>query len=100
MIVPNRLTPLDAREAGRALFSAYTAFTGRPPSDRVGALLLAQSALETGNWQKIHNYNFGNVKARPDYPTITQFRCSEIIDGVDRFFDPPDRHCNLALLTH
>lgn len=94
MIVPNRLTPLDAREAGRALFSAYTAFTGRPPSDRVGALLLAQSALETGNWQKIHNYNFGNAKARPEYPTITQFRCSEVIDGIERFFDPPDPQCN------
>jgi hypothetical protein len=94
VIVANRLTPLDAREAGRALFSAYTTFTGRPPSDRVGALLLAQSALETGNWQKIHNYNFGNAKARPEYPTITQFRCSEVIDGVERFFDPPDPQCN------
>jgi hypothetical protein len=94
VIVPNRVTPLDAREAGRALFSAYTAFTGRPPSDRVGALLLAQSALETGNWQKIHNFNFGNAKARLDYPTITQFRCSEVIDGVERFFDPPDPQCN------
>jgi hypothetical protein len=94
VIVPNRLTALDAREAGRALFSAYAAFTGRAPSDQVGALLLAQSALETGNWQKIHNYNFGNIKARADYPTITQFRCSEIIDGVERFFDPPDPHCN------
>jgi len=94
VIVPNRLTPLDAREAARALFSAYTTFTGKPPNDRVGALLVAQSALETGNWQKIHNFNFGNIKARPDYPTLTQFRCSEVIDGVERFFDPPDPQCN------
>lgn len=99
MIVPNRLTPLDAREAGRALFSAYTTFTGRPPNDRVGALLVAQSALETGNWQKIHNFNFGNIKARSDYPTLTQFRCSEVIDGVERFFDPPDPQCNFRAYT-
>ena len=94
MIVQNRLTLLDAREASRALFSAYATFTGKPPSERVGALLVAQSALETGNWQKIHNFNFGNIKARLDYPTRTQFRCSEVIDGVERFFDPPDPQCN------
>jgi hypothetical protein len=94
VIVANRFTPLDAREAGRALFAAYAALTGRPPNDRVGALLVAQSALETGNWQKIHNFNFGNIKARADYPTLTQFRCSEVIDGVERFFDPPDPQCN------
>jgi hypothetical protein len=94
VIVANRLTPLDAREAGRALLSAYSIFTGALPNDRVGALLMAQSALETGNWQKIHNFNFGNIKARVEYPTITQFTCSEIINGIERFFDPPDPQCN------
>ncbi|HWA70696.1 MAG TPA: hypothetical protein VG937_00105 [Polyangiaceae bacterium] len=94
MIVQNRLTPLAAADAGRALFAAYAQLTGAQPTDSVGALLLSQSALETGNWQKIHNFNFGNLKARTDYPQIVQFRCSEVIDGVERFFDPPDPQCN------
>ena len=100
MIVPNRLTPLDATEAGRVLFAAYTVMTGKSPSDAVGALLLAQSALETGNWQKIHNYNFGNIKARADYPQIVQFRCSEVLNGVEQFFDPPDPHCNFRAYSN
>ncbi|MFZ5894751.1 MAG: hypothetical protein ACOY0T_27050 [Myxococcota bacterium] len=100
MIVPNRLTPLEASEAGRVLFAAYAALTGKQPTDAVGALLLAQSALETGNWQKIHNYNFGNIKARADYPQIVQFRCSEVLNGVEQFFDPPDPHCNFRAYSN
>ena len=100
MIVPNRLTPLDAAEAGRVLFAAYAVLTGKQPTDAVGALLLAQSALETGNWQKIHNYNFGNIKARADYPQIVQFRCSEVLNGVEQFFDPPDPHCNFRAYSN
>jgi flagellum-specific peptidoglycan hydrolase FlgJ len=94
MIVQNRLTPLASADAARALFAAYAQLAGSQPSDSVGALLLSQSALETGNWQKLHNFNFGNLKARADYPQIVQFRCSEVIDGVERFFDPPDPQCN------
>ncbi|MFZ5894671.1 MAG: hypothetical protein ACOY0T_26650 [Myxococcota bacterium] len=100
MIVPNRLTALDASEAGRVLFAAYAVLTGKQPTDAVGALLLAQSALETGNWQKIHNYNFGNIKARADYPQVVQFRCSEVLNGVEQFFDPPDPHCNFRAYSN
>jgi len=94
MIVENRLTPLTLPEAARALGEAYTRVTGASPSTRLLALLLAQSAFETGRWQKIHNFNFGNAKASLDYPLITRFRCSEVEQGVEHFFDPPDPHCN------
>jgi hypothetical protein len=100
VIVPNRLTPLDASEAGRVLFAAYAVLAGKQPTDAVGALLLAQSALETGNWQKIHNYNFGNIRARADYPQIVQFRCSEVLNGIEQFFDPPDPHCNFRAYSN
>jgi hypothetical protein len=73
---------------------AYRELTGTLPRPAVLALLLAQSALETGHWKSIHNFNFGNQKAHPGYPMIVQFRCSEVINGVERFFDPPDPHCN------
>ena len=94
MIVENRLTPLTVQEATRALYDAYTRVTGGPPNARILALLLAQSAFETGRWQKLHNFNFGNTKASLDYPLVTQFRCSEVEQGVEQFFDPPDPHCN------
>jgi len=99
MIVEVRLTPLTRLEATAALFDAYRRVTGNPPSTRVLALLLAQSAFETGRWQKIHNFNFGNAKADPSYPLVTQFRCSEVEQGVEVFFDPPDPHCNFRAYT-
>lgn len=95
MIVQDKLTPLSRQDAAQALLTAYRALTGAFPSQAVLTLLLAQSALETGHWKKIHNFNFGNAKARLDYPLIVQFRCSEVdAQGVEHFFDPPDPQCN------
>ena len=100
MIVENRLTPLSLQDATRALYDAYARVTGGPPSARILALLLAQSAFETGRWQKLHNFNFGNAKADLSYPLVTQFRCSEVEQGVEHFFDPPDPHCNFRAYTN
>jgi len=94
VIVTNKLTPLSPSEAAAALAAAYQQLVGAPPSQPVLALLIAQSALETGNWKKIHNYNFGNQKAGAGYPLIVQFRCSEMVEGVETFFDPPAPECN------
>ncbi|MES1174937.1 MAG: hypothetical protein ABUL62_11485 [Myxococcales bacterium] len=100
MIVENRLTPLSQQDASRALGEAYARVTGGFPTARVLALLLAQTAFETGRWRKIHNFNFGNAKAALDYPLITQFRCSEVERGVEQFFNPPDPHCNFRAYTN
>jgi hypothetical protein len=100
MIVENRLTPLSSQDAARALTEAYIRVTGAAPSARVLALLLAQTAFETGHWQKIHNFNFGNAKAELSYPLITQFRCSEVERGVEQSFEPPDPHCNFRAYTN
>jgi hypothetical protein len=94
VIVQNKLTPLSPSEAAAALASAYQRLVGVPPSEAVLALLIAQSALETDSWTKIHNYNFGNQKAGINYPLIVQFRCSEVVKGVEKFFDPPAPECN------
>lgn len=99
MIVTNQLTPLSKQDASRALAEAYARVTGGPPTTRVLALLLAQTGFETARWQKIHNFNFGNAKADLSYPLITQFRCSEVEQGVEQFFDPPDPHCNFRAYT-
>ena len=100
MIVENRLTPLSQHEAARALGEAYNRVAGALPTTRVLALLLAQTAFETGRWQKIHNFNFGNAKADVSYPLVTQFRCQEVEQGVEHFFDPPDPHCNFRAYTN
>lgn len=67
------------------------------PSKESLAILLSQSALETGNWKSIWNYNFGNIKRIKD-KTFTMFRCSEIINGKEIFFNPP--HIQTHFLAH
>lgn len=95
MIVQDKLTPLTRDEATRALLTAYQQLTGALPSTAVLTLLVAQSAFETGHWKSLHHFNFGNAKAGPGYPLITQFRCSEVdAKGVEHFFDPPHPQCN------
>ena len=100
MIVANRLTPLTRQDAAAALAEAYARVTGGPPSIRVLALLLAHTAFETGRWQKLHNFNVGNVKAAASFSFITQFRCSEVENGAEQFFDPPDPHCNFRAYSN
>jgi hypothetical protein len=95
MIIQDKLTPLTRDEATRALLAAYKQLTGALPSTAVLALLVAQSAFETGHWKSLHHFNFGNAKAGAGYPLITQFRCSEVdAQGVEHFYDPPHPQCN------
>ena len=67
-------------------------------------VLLAHSALETGHWKRgLHNWNFGNVKAYPNRlkegEYFTMFRCSEILNGKEIFFDPPHLQTHFRAFT-
>lgn len=94
-LVSDKLTPYTPQEAGLALRSAYETVCGRTPSNACLALLMAQSALETGRWKKIHCHNWGNVKAGPEYTgKYCQFRCNEVINGKIEWFDPPHPQTN------
>lgn len=94
-LVPDQLTPLDAKTVALAFRGAYETVCGRTPSNACLALIVAQSALETGRWKSIHNWNFGNEKASPDYFGLyCQFRCNEVINGRVEWFDPPHPQCN------
>lgn len=62
MQLPDKLTPLTADVATKALADGYKIVTGNTPSKKILSLLVSQSSLETGNWQLMHNYNFGNDK--------------------------------------
>jgi peptidoglycan hydrolase-like protein with peptidoglycan-binding domain len=88
--VPAQITKLTRAQAAIAFIEAVERVTGDPPSVTMLACLLAQSALETGNWQKIWNFNFGNVKAGAGWRGLkTMFRCNEVIKGKVLWFDPP-----------
>lgn len=58
-------------------------------SDAALALVLAKTALETGRWQKMHNWNFGNAKAGSTYTGMyTAFPCNEVLGGRVVWFAP------------
>lgn len=61
--IPDKRTPIEPDEAVRLLANAYANVMGRKPSIAILKILTGQSALESGNWEVIHNYNFGNEKA-------------------------------------
>jgi hypothetical protein len=88
--VEDKLTPMPfevARQALRAGLREPPAFL--EPRREVLALCLAKSALETGRWQKIHNSNFGNIKAGESYSgNYTCILLNEVIDGRVRWFAP------------
>lgn len=94
--LPDALTPMTADSAAAALAEGYRRVTGKAPDQRILGLLIGQTALETGNWKSIHNFNFGNAKSTDSDPYYQNFRCSEIIGGSEQFFDPPDPHCRFA----
>jgi hypothetical protein len=94
--LPNKLTPMSPDEVAKALAAGFKKLTGKAPSTKILDLLMAQWALETGNGKSTHNYNFTNIKRNAGDPYFQYFRCSEIIDGVEVFFDPPHPQCAFA----
>ena len=82
---------LTQQEAIVALRDAWFAIYNKYPSNSSLAILFAQTALETGNFQKgFWNYNWGNIKiTSPDNGLFTMFRCNEVIKGKIQWFDPP-----------
>ena len=62
-LIPDKLTPIEPDDAVRNLAEAYKKVTGKVPRVSVLKLLAAQSALESGNWQIVHNFNYGNEKS-------------------------------------
>jgi hypothetical protein len=56
------LTKVDASTVAGSLTKAWTLTSTAPKRESI-AVLLAQSALETGHWRSCHAYNLGNAKA-------------------------------------
>lgn len=94
--VPNKMTPMTAEQASKAISDGYLLVTGKRPNAIILGLLIGQTALETGNWNSIHNFNFGNKKWSSQDKNWQFFRCSEVVDGVETFYDPPHPACKFA----
>lgn len=100
-VLPDKSTPLTAAQAAAAFNAAYKKVTGSYPTPAILGLLLAQSALETGNWGAgIHNYNFGNAKATASFPTVQYFTCTEMVNGELKSFSPPDPTCRFQAFAN
>jgi hypothetical protein len=84
VLIVNRLTPMTADEASKALSAAYKTVTKSSPNEKVLGLLVGQWATETGNGKYIHNFNYGNVKHTSGDSYYQQFEGSEVIDGVNQ----------------
>jgi hypothetical protein len=61
------ITEVSFLELSEALSKAWKDVTEKSPSNSSLAVLLAQSALETGHWQSCRAFNLGNAKAGPSW---------------------------------
>lgn len=89
-LVANALTKISPTQAKQAFYDGFVQVTGQPPTDQVLALLMAQSALETGGWRSMHNYNFGNIRPGRWQHQTTSYACSEVINGEEIFYPAGD----------
>lgn len=94
--LPDTLTPLTPDQAAAALATAYKRVTGRVPTRKILGLLVGQTALETGDWKSLHNYNLGNSKAAASDPYYTGFRCWELVNGEKVWFEANDPMCRFT----
>ena len=75
-----KTTQLSQAQANYAIYRAFMALERRAPTAAELKMLSAHSALETGNWKSMHNYNFGNFITKAHNPHFVQ-RVPEKISG-------------------
>lgn len=92
--IESKKTKISTEEATYALRQAWKIIFTEYPINNSLAILFAQWALETGRGASCYNYNFGNIKTGKSHTGYHQYyRCSEIINGKEIFFDPPHIQC-------
>jgi hypothetical protein len=89
LYIEPQIINISEKEAVQALYNAFIKKYKCKPSNNALAILYAKTALETGRFKKgFYNYNFGNIKKQKDQKW-TMFKCSEIINGKEIWFEPP-----------
>lgn len=82
--VPPQHTPISAEQLYGALTRAWPSVVGGTANRASLLVLLAQSALETGAWKSLYNYNLGNVKhVQGDGYDFFSIRCNEFANGQE-----------------
>jgi peptidoglycan hydrolase-like protein with peptidoglycan-binding domain len=81
-VLPPDNKPLTPDDAAKAVSLGYQKVTGKVPSKEILGLLIGQTALETGNWQKMPNFNFGGIKASSKDPYVQVFTTTEVYNGI------------------
>jgi hypothetical protein len=82
-------TPIEFDGAAACLRNALRNEIGSLPSRATLALALAKTALETGRWQKMFGWSWGNIKAAAGYAGMYQcYPCNEVLGGQVVWFHP------------
>lgn len=82
-------TPLAFEDAANAMRRALASVLGKDPEVSVLALALGKTALETGRWSSIWNFNFGNIKASDTYPGLyTCISLNEVMPAGVMWYAP------------
>lgn len=63
---PAKRTPVSPEQVFLSFATAWQMLTGSPPERHIIHILHAQSALETGHWKSLWNYNLGGAKKHGD----------------------------------
>ncbi len=63
---PAKRTPVSPEQVFLSFATAWQMLTGSPPQRHIIHILHAQSALETGHWKSLWNYNLGGAKKHGD----------------------------------
>ncbi len=85
---PPELTRLEFNEAAE-VHRWGLAETGELLTEPALALGMSKTALESDRWQKMFNWNFGNVKCPETQPGMfTAYKCNEVIKGKVVWFAP------------
>jgi len=78
--IADRLTPVTTQKFIETLYMAWVELLGEVPKLESLLVLAAKSALETGRWRYMHNYNIGNAKCvEGDGHDYSYFACNEIL---------------------
>lgn len=81
-------TPLSEKDATYFLKCAWKHIYGTEPSVKSLAILWAQTALESGRYRSLRNYNYGNIKKKDDIEYYTSYECGEYLEGKYYKFFP------------
>lgn len=94
--LPPQTNSMPELQIVKALYNAWFKVLNTKPTINSLAVLFAQITLECGpNLKFCKWFNIGNIKSLPnDGRYWTAFRCNEIINGVNQYYDPPNPICN------